>query len=171
MIRYEAKWDNLVKMLTFILLGVLVIPLIVMIQMAVTKGAWELWIPIAVLVVAFGATYLYRPLAYEAGPEGIAIHRPLGTLHIPTGGIQAIKAMDQKELGMGIRLFGSGGVFGYIGLFRYKAAGGNILFYVTDKAKMVLIETTDDRRYMISPDDLNGFLEQVRKARLGRPGK
>lgn len=166
MIRYEAKWDNMVKMLTFILLGVLIIPVGTMIQMAVTKGAWELWIPIVVLVAGLGGAFLYYPKGYELGNDALVIMRPVSNIDIPAGSITEVKAIDQKELGTGLRLFGSGGVFGYIGLFRYKGLGGNALFYASDKSKLVVVKT-DRKTYVISPDDRKGFLAQME--RMKRP--
>lgn len=164
MTQYEAKWDNLVKMLTFILLAVLIIPVITMIQMAVSKGAWELWIPIVVLTAGLGGAYLYAPKGYELGNGMLRIRRPVGNIDTPLSDIAEAKAIDQKELGTGIRLFGSGGFCGYIGLFRYKGLEGNAFFYATDKSKLVVIKT-DRKTYIISPDDRDGFLEDMRKQR------
>jgi hypothetical protein len=59
-----------------------------------------------------------------------------------------------------MRLFGSGGFFGYYGLFR-TTKFGKCTCYVTNRKNMVVI-VADSKTTLYSPDDVDGFLEGIR---------
>ena len=62
-----------------------------------------------------------------------------------------------------IRLFGIGGVFGYIGNFKNSILG-NYKAYVTHRKKTVLIVTKESQKILISPDDPVEFIHSLRSA-------
>ena len=66
------------------------------------------------------------------------------------------------DLRRAIRLRGSGGLFGYYGLFR-SAKLGKFKAYVTDKNNRVVV-ITGSKTALFSPDDVDGFLNAIRAA-------
>ena len=64
-----------------------------------------------------------------------------------------------------IRLFGNGGLFCFIGLYRNEVLG-RYHAYVTDHTKAVVLEF-GDRKIVVSPDDPPAFVEALRDATKG----
>ncbi len=58
-----------------------------------------------------------------------------------------------------IRLWGSGGLFGYYGLFRTSTLG-KCTWYATDRKKLVVL-IAERKTTIYSPDDIEGFLSAV----------
>lgn len=59
-----------------------------------------------------------------------------------------------------VRLWGSGGFFGYYGLFR-SAALGSFTAYLTSRTNNVVV-VTGSKTALLSPDDVEGFLSAIR---------
>jgi len=74
--------------------------------------------------------------------------------------VREIRMATANDVRGCIRLWGSGGWFGYYGLFR-TAALGRCTWYVTDRSRMVVL-ITGSKTYLFSPDDVEGFLAAVR---------
>jgi hypothetical protein len=56
-------------------------------------------------------------------------------------------------------LFGSGGLFGYYGLFRTRALGRSTWYVTNRKNRIVLIAGA--KTFVLSPDDVDGFLRAL----------
>jgi len=59
---------------------------------------------------------------------------------------------------LGWRVAGDGGGYGYLG--RFRAEGRTVSAFVTDRTKVVLLDI-GDQALALSPDDPDGFVEQV----------
>ena len=71
--------------------------------------------------------------------------------------IQDIGQIEKVEkLGLNIRTFGAGGVFGYFGYFN-----GNDIWYVTNIYKKVKITMKSGKIYMFSPENTEDFIQQI----------
>lgn len=71
--------------------------------------------------------------------------------------IQDIGQIEKVEkLGLNIRTFGAGGVFGYFGYFN-----GNDVWYVTNIYKKVKITMKSGKVYMLSPENTEDFIQQI----------
>ena len=71
--------------------------------------------------------------------------------------IQDIGQIEKVEkLGLNIRTFGAGGVFGYFGYFN-----GNDVWYVTNIYKKVKITMKSGKIYMLSPENTEDFIQQI----------
>ncbi len=109
---------------------------------------------LSVLIVA--AAYAYSVRGYAITDGSIVVRRLAGSVRIPLDQVRsARRAVAEDFLGC-IRLWGSGGLFGYYGLFQ-TAKLGRCTWYVTDRARAVVIRT-DAKTVLVSPDDVNGFL-------------
>ncbi|MBP6664010.1 MAG: hypothetical protein KA168_01840, partial [Chitinophagales bacterium] len=76
--------------------------------------------------------------------------------------IKKANIITQDDLGMAIRLFASGGMWGYYGFF-YSFKMGKMWWYVTQRKNYVLIQTTDDTQYLLSPDQPEQLLNALNK--------
>ncbi len=61
---------------------------------------------------------------------------------------------------LGLRVAGDGGGYGYLG--RFRADGRTVSAFVTNRAKVVLLDI-GDRPLAVSPDDPDAFVEEVRR--------
>lgn len=159
--KFPARLDGLSRTLSLVVVMVLIIPFSSIFFEYQKSHEPLLLIAPVVIVLALGVAALFRPTAYELNATDLKIILPAKTNLIPIKDIRSIESVSSKELGFGIRAFGSGGFLGYFGSFYYKNQGW-IRLYATDRSKMLLIVTKDDRKYVISPDDTEGFLKSFR---------
>ena len=103
--------------------------------------------------------YAFSPRGYMLADESILVDRLIGEVRIPLRGLREARRATSNDFCGGIRLFGSGGLFGYYGLFR-SAKLGKSHWYVTDRAKAVVVRTSD-RVVVVSPDDPDVFLHEL----------
>lgn len=155
--RFTATMDGQAKTISFVVLVIVLIPIISIISLYNKHhDPWLLLGPV-VVVIALVIAALYRPKSYSLDVEGLHIHRPIGDVHVPLAQFRSVTSITSKELGVGIRTFGSGGFLGYFGKFYYRKQG-HVILYVTDKEKMLLIILEDERKIIISPDQPAAFM-------------
>ena len=151
-------------------LGVTVITtIIIIILVASTYFIWTddfpasmLWLKYT-LIVVFIATIIgglgYMPIRLTIENDKITLHRLFGTIHIPIKDIIEIKAITSSETAFSIRIFGSGGLFGYLGKFKNKKLGYYTM-YATDINELILIRT-DRKTYVFSCKNRAEFIESL----------
>jgi Bacterial PH domain len=115
-----------------------------------------------VFALLFLAAYAWSPTGYSVTDGDVVIRRLIGNVHLPIAGIREVRIATRDDLRGSMRIFGSGGLFGYYGLFRNSKLGTS-RWYVTDRShSLVLIG--DSETAIVSPDDAAGFI-----ASLGKP--
>lgn len=119
---------------------------------------------LAVVWLAFFAAYLWQARFYTLQEDRVIIHRFIGNIVIPLNKIEVVQRVE--KLSISLRLFGSGGLFGYFGIFQLEQ-GGRIRFYSTRSADLVVIRA--DKVYAISPNDSAEFCQRVME-NMGRSG-
>ena len=109
---------------------------------------------------------LWRPRAFRVTPEAIAIERLwLRSATIPLHDVRSVDRVEASVLARTRRVFGVGGLGGMVGAFANPILG-HFDCYCTDASKLVLI--TARTKYLISPEDPDGFLDRCQE-RLYRP--
>lgn len=112
------------------------------------------------LLVAF-SSFLVFPLYIISDDEGIGIRTLIRIRRISFQEIERIERLDSGERLFGIkdavRLFGVGGVFGFIGWFRMKGIG-SFRSYITDEKKAFLIFRKNGLPIAISVSEPDEFL-------------
>lgn len=160
--RFEARLDDLTKILTYSIILSLAIGFFFIIREGVKINQPELFIAPAITTLLLVFVSLYRTTAYSLGEGNLIIHRPAGNKTYDFLQISSLELVTRKELGMGLRTFGSGGFFGYFGHFVYKNIG-KVKLFATDRNKMLLIHFKDNSKIIISPDDTKGFIDAIDK--------
>jgi hypothetical protein len=148
--RFRAPWDMLLILMTSGIMALLIGLGYALGSFIVIVVNWS----IIILCIAFGV------YGYSIQDGQLQIVRLGWSKNIR---LRDIRRVENKPIAMmgSIRLFGIGGVFGYIGNFKnstlnhYKA-------YVTHREKTVLIVTKDDQQILISPDTPEEFISSIK---------
>lgn len=117
------------------------------------------------LTILFGSVlvlpYLWNPRAYVLSTDSVIVRRVLGDARI---GI-ANEPKRWRWTWWGLRLWGSGGLYGYFGIFAFKGIG-RVRMHATNRHNLVLIEDSMGRKYLLSPDEPEKFIQQARMSPL-----
>ena len=100
------------------------------------------------------ACFAYSPRGYEIADQTLTIKRMAGNVRLPLDGVSEVRLAGGDDLKRCIRLWASGGLFGYYGLFNTKGLG-NCTWYVTNRRKSVVL-INGAKTVVLSPDDPNG---------------
>lgn len=142
--RDKAKWGKSVKLITF---SVFLVLLIVALSLS---AVIVIFICLGILLIP----YLFAPKSFELTQSGIVVRRLLRSFEIPYSKVKGVSVID---LPLGIRLWASGGLYGYYGLF-YLDKLGKVWVYAT-RRKRVLLLKVNNNKYIISPENLEVFLK------------
>jgi hypothetical protein len=147
-----APWDRTTKIIS---------ALTVLILLAASVAVHNLFAAgLAVLILVLA--WVYTPREYRLDDRFLTIGRPAGDVQIKREDIREVHVATSGDLSGSIRLWGSGGLFGYYGLFR-TARLGNCRWYVTDRRKCVVL-ITPAKTLVLSPVDPAGFVAELQPA-------
>ena len=113
---------------------------------------------VSAAVVVFG--YAFSPRGYVVTEGAILVQRLIGNVRVPLTNLREARLTTLEDMPGGVRLWGSGGMFGYYGLFRTSKLG-KCTWYVTNRRKMLVV-VTESKTTLYSPDDVDGFLAAIR---------
>ena len=109
------------------------------------------------LFITYFVAWMLHPTSYEITNEKLVIHRPVRAIKIS---LASIKNIERTEPGYSMRLFGSGGLFGYYGLFSSNKLGRHHRY--TGNNKNLVLISTEKKKYLLSiHDDL--FFQELSK--------
>ena len=159
---YECPQSKGVRVSTALALVFVLVALILEIYLFTELGrSLEAVILTSVLLLVAFSSFLVFPLYIISDDEGIGIRTLIRTRRISFQEIERIERLDSGERLFGIkdavRLFGVGGVFGFIGWFRMKGIG-TFRSYITDEKKAFLIYRKNGLPIAISVSEPDEFL-------------
>jgi hypothetical protein len=143
---FPASYDATTKFLSVILCSALAV------VVAVSQSA----VPAAIGVLVIGLGYGYSPRGYRIENQAIVVRRLAGSVRISLESIREARAAATDDFRGCIRLWGSGGLFGYYGLFLTSKLGKST-WYVTDRSHGVVV-ITGAKTVVLSPDEVDRFL-------------
>jgi hypothetical protein len=155
---FSASFDNLVKGITafvFILFGV--IGYLSWNSYRQSEGEFPLWVVLLMtsfFLLILGISWALHPTGYSLNPDRLTIHRPFSNIDYHLQEIEKIITPSNEDLRWTMRTFGNGGLFGIYGKFWNKKFG-SMTWYATRKSNFILLELTNNRRIVITPDDLS----------------
>jgi hypothetical protein len=147
---FAASYDSFTKILSAIVcVGFLAI-------IIATHNPVISTLAIVVILIAFA----YSPRGYVLSGRSILVRRLAGQASIALEDVREVRRTTADDLRGCIRLRGSGGLFGYYGLFRSSKLG-EFTEYVTNRNNSVVV-ITGSKTVLVSPDDVEGFLAAIR---------
>ena len=156
--KFTASLDGLAKGITLgvnlLFLFITVSPFIFL--QPVDRGLEVILIPIFLFVISVGA-FIFRPISYTITDQEVIVNRLWKSVIINRKDIQNVEILDKDFSKRTVRTFGVGGMWGYFGKFIHDIVGA-MTWYVTRRDKMVLLRLIDGKRLVLSPDDLEGFV-------------
>lgn len=147
---FAASYDLAAKIISSIVVVVLLVSFIT------TRSA--LVGVIVLCILAF--SYLYSPQSYEVSDGAILIKRLIGTVRVPLDSIRELRTGNADDFLACTRLWASGGLFGYFGLFKTRKLD-KCKWYMTNRRNSVII-VASAMTAVISPNKVPGFLAAVR---------
>ncbi|MGD0682376.1 MAG: PH domain-containing protein [Terracidiphilus sp.] len=147
---FAASYDLAAKIISSLVVVVLLVIFIFI------RSALVGVIDLCILALA----YLYSPQSYELSDGAILIKRLIGAVRLPLDSIRELRTGNTDDFKGCIRLWASGGLFGYFGLFRTSKLG-KCKWYMTNRRNSVII-VASAMTAVISPDNVSGFLAAVR---------
>ncbi len=147
---FSASYDRFTKILSAVVcLGMLAVIL-------ATHNIVIATLAVAVILVSFA----YSPRGYILKGRSILVRRLAGQAKIALDDVREIRQVAPDDCRGCIRLWGSGGLFGYYGLFSSTNLG-RFTEYVTNRKNSVVV-ITGSKTVLFSPDDVGGFLDAIR---------
>jgi hypothetical protein len=156
---FSASYDTPVKIVTPITFLVLILSFITPAITGAAVSVYYFLIPLIIIVTLACIAYAPKYYCVEAGK--IKIYRILlkpVTIKIDT--ISGIEILTKAQLKGSIRLWGSGAFLGYFGWFTTKKLG-KAMWYATRMDRTIFIYTNDGKKFLISPDNADLFLDQL----------
>ncbi len=147
--RFPASYDRTAKIIS----GVVCLVLLVIV--AVVPNILIACLSLLVLAISLA----YAPRGYAIEGRAILVTRFAGTVRIALDNVRAARRAEPDDLRGCIRLWGSGGLFGYYGLFS-TAKLGKSTWYVTNRSNSVIV-IMGAKTVLFSPDDPDTFLGAV----------
>ena len=149
---FPASYDSTTKIMSAVICVMLV----------VIAAATRIELAAGVGVILIGLSYGYSPRRYTVSERSVMVSRLIGNVRIPLDDVREIRSAAADDLRGAIRLWASGGLFGYYGLFRTPKLG-KCTWYLTNRSHAVVL-ITGAKTALFSPDDVDGFLAAVRTA-------
>jgi Bacterial PH domain len=147
---FSASYDRTTKIVsTLVCLGLL----------AVAFSVHNLTVALLSLLI-LAISFAYSPRGYLLEGRAVVVKRLAGSVRIDLTATRDARKATGEDLRGCIRLWGSGGLFGYYGLFSTSKLGKST-WYVTDRSNIVVL-ATDAKTVLLSPDDADGFLAAIR---------
>jgi len=129
---------------------------IVIAMMGAAAYLTQNWLVMAAGLLIIGLSYAYSPQGYEVEQRSIVVRRLIGRVRIPLEDVRELRPGTPEDFKRTIRRWGSGGLFGYYGLFQ-TAKLGKCTWYVTNRRKTVVLVSAT-KTVVFSPDDVERFL-------------
>lgn len=107
---------------------------------------------VVLFVLLYFVAFLYRPVSYSLTADYLIIHRLITDIKINRKEIKSIERINRSDLKWTMRIFGSGGLWGYWGRFANKKIG-NMTWYATRRNNTVLVTTIYNKNIILTPNE------------------
>jgi hypothetical protein len=167
---YKATLDRTSKLITGLALVLFLVVIYLNIQaIDFETNQWFHYganiFTLTILTIVYSTCFLLRPIKYIVDREKITIKRPIKDITITRKSIKNVFVTKKDTMKWTIRTFGNGGFFGYYGKFRNENFG-NMKWYATKRDNYLILETNDNQKIVLTPDDI-GMLNEVQRI-MGR---
>ena len=116
-------------------------------------------------VLLLALAYAYSPRGYAISEGDLVVRRLIGDVRFPLTDVRSVRIATAEDLRGCVRLWGSGGLFGYYGLFRTSKLGRSS-WYMTNRRNAVVVITAA-KTALLSPDETSRFVAAVQACAPG----
>ncbi len=104
--------------------------------------------------------FTFRPINYVVTEDEITVRRPIRNVHIKRSDVVSVELVERDKMTGLVRTFGIGGLFGYYGYFANSTLG-RMIWYATRKDRLVLVNTKDKKKIILTPNDPGKFVTEL----------
>ncbi|GAB3413800.1 PH domain-containing protein [Niabella aquatica] len=159
---YNASYDTATKIITPAVI-ILVAASMAALFLVHTKEdtGWVLFIVLLTVLLLLVVSAASAPKSYSIDKNHIYINRLLmPPLKIAIADVLSVAPVPKQQLKGSFRLFGAGAFFGYYGTFISKKLG-RMKWFATNLHNAVFIKTHGGKKYLLTPDEQNAFIETI----------
>ncbi len=113
------------------------------------------------IALVFLVTYAFAPKRIILSDTQLILQRNIGTIAISYSDIKYVSIYFREKKMIRIRLFGSEGLWGYMGYYYNKALGRHIA-YVGDYSQAFVVTLKSGKRYLLSCHDHERIVEAIK---------
>ena len=117
------------------------------------------WLVGGVILLCILLVYGWSPRGYEIEGRTVRIRRLIGSVQLTLHAVGEVRKATRDDLRGAVKLMGSGGLFGYYGIYCTSALG-KCTWYLTSRKNAVVLRT-GGKTYLLSPDDTGEFVALV----------
>ncbi len=154
---FPTSWDNLVKGIT---VGTFILIVTLLIIIGLMSDSPFL---LVALIILFSCVlfipFLWAPQGFSVHDNSVNVKRFIGDKKILVVG----KPKRWNWTWWGVRLFGSGGLYGYFGFFAFKGIG-RVQMYSTNRHNLILVRDGKGKKYLLSPKEIDCFIKLLQKS-------
>ena len=154
---YKTSMSNLVKGITMGVAILFIIIIIAQYSIITDTGRNGTFYTAVTLLLIYFIAFSFRPINYKIINNLLVIHRLFIDVKIERDNIKSVELIDKNKIHGAIRIFGVGGLFGYFGNFA-NFEMGKMIWYATRKDRTVLINTKDNKKIILTPDEPEEFV-------------
>ena len=154
---YKTSMSNLVKGITMGVAILFIIIIIAQYSIITDTGRNGTFYTAVTLLLIYFIAFSFRPINYKIINNLLVIHRLFIDVKIERDNIKSVGLIDKNKIHGAIRIFGVGGLFGYFGNFA-NFEMGKMTWYATRKDRTVLINTKDNKKIILTPDEPEEFV-------------
>jgi hypothetical protein len=164
---YQTKLSTQSKILTLLLnLVIVYICYILLFRNDLLKNTNQppesiKYLTVLILLIAFVLAYILHPTKYILTDVYLGIKKPFYTTKIALNSIENLKQIDYEDLAIRSRLFASGGIWGYFGIYN-SSNFGRIYLNVSNFNSLVLIVTKSKKIIVVSPENPSDFVNKIK---------
>ncbi|MDR1624398.1 MAG: PH domain-containing protein [Tannerellaceae bacterium] len=158
--KINIRWSKQTIFITVIVAVILIFAEVALINIYIGGGNSSALFAIILIASLFLAFMLSAPLSIALNDSQLVLRKVLGKIVINYSQISSVK-LYTPESG-DIRIFGSGGFCGYIGIFSSRKIG-KYLSYVGDPKQAFLIRTKSGKNYVFSCENVAFVIEIINK--------
>jgi hypothetical protein len=153
---FDAPWDGLVRGITG---GTILLAISIVVVVSVESDNPFLASGVVVLLACvLVLPFLWAPRSYVVEANHVVVKRLIGETRITV----ADEPRRWNWTWQGIRLWGSGGLYGYFGHFAFRGIG-RVHMHATNRHNFVLIRDERSQKHVVSPDQPEKFILLLRR--------
>ena len=157
---FKASLDKLSKIISVTVAVLLILIAAIQVDVLFEARSAGAAITIALVIGIIFIAAALRAKGYYVDGKQLIIRRGLFDVRIPRRDIISVELLDRSDLKGAIRIFGVGGMFGYVGTYA-NLKMGSMTWYATRRDRPVLIRTSK-KKIVVTPDEPELFLQQFR---------